>query len=428
MVCYSDDYQSYLPRKAGALDRNSADYAALMHRAIKLSCELAEVSFDHFPGTKDNIWFRNSVEHYLNCVEEDLSEEQMCIPRCPKCQKWGHEAWGRGACNMCGASSDASQCENCAAKPDPQKMTEMCCINCGEAMEMAHQDAMVWALGRHFEAIAQKHATRGMRENLRTYLASWLNDTKDRWQITRPGDAGLPMERYSGDPVHTWFMGLSGYRAAIQEFLNQNPQRGSFEDWWSPHTEVVHFLGFDCSYSHAIGYAVQQHCDPNGPQVGRFLTNHFLKLDGDDFSTSRGNAVWIKDLTGLYPIDSIRLFTLLHAPEAKSENFSLTEYKRWHHESFLPLRNIMMSESEATDPKGSTWEDHPIIVAYRQAAQLDSFSPRLMAEMVMEFASEVYASLPTQRESGYRALRELAKPLMPTLGSMVSKDNVNESA
>lgn len=427
MVCYSDDYQSYLPRKAEALGRDPAEYSALMHRAITLSADLAGVSFDAFPTAYDNPWFKESVNHYLDCVTDDVRRQTVQVHHCESCGKWGHEAWGRGGCNVCGASSDASQCEGCASKPTPALMTDMTCINCGSAMDLTKQRAEVWHLSRHFAELASRHALRGMRDDLRGYLASTLNKRDDSWQITRPGDAGLPIERFDGEPVHTWFMGLAGYRAAIKAYLDNNPHRGRFSDWWSARTELVHFLGFDCSYSHAVAYGVQQICDPDGPDVGRFVTNRFLKLDGDDFSTSRGNAVWIKDLTGMYPLDAIRLFTALHAPETKTENFSMSEFKTWVNDVFTPMKTQIERALKAGLPETSGhWAHCRAAAQYRNAQDCDTFSMQKMARAVTDLFDKIQNAPASEQPAGYRQLAEMAAPLMPQLGNLLTESKTYE--
>ena len=426
MVCYSDDYQSYLPRKAEALERTPADYSFLMQRAITLSCDLAGIDFDIFPRTKDNPLFEESVNHYLDCISDDLITEEVQVNKCLSCTKWGHEAWGRGGCDKCNESSDASQCENCAAKPTPELMTNMTCMNCGSTMKLTTQSAEVWHLGRHFAQLAEQHNHRGMRDDLRLYLNDILTKTSDTWPITRPGDAGLPVARFQDAPVHTWFMGISGYRAAVKAYLEYTPQRGSFADWWSPQTEIIHFLGFDCSYSHAVAYGVQQICDPNGPNVGRFITNRFLKLDGDDFSTSRGNAVWIKDLTGLYPLDACRLFIALHAPEVKSVNFSLSEFKTWMDEVYYPLQSTL-KKAKVASKITHRWRNNTNVKTYNSYASCDMFSIQKMAYSMMALFDEIQAAPLAEQPAGYRMLACLAEPLTPTLYSLLIEGKTHES-
>ncbi|MFW2544894.1 class I tRNA ligase family protein [Primorskyibacter sp. 2E107] len=422
MVCYSDDYQSYMPRKAEAIGRDPGAYAALMQRAITLSADLAGVDFDAFPISGGNPWFAESVNHYLDCVSSDLSRETVQVHRCPSCEKWGHEAWGRGGCNHCGESSDASQCEACAGKPDPALMTDVTCINCGTPMSLTAQPAEVWHLGRHFPELAKRHAKRPMRSDLRDYLARTLADTGDTWPITRPGDAGLPVARFGNAPVHTWFMGLAGYRAAIKAHLEDAPKKGRFADWWSPSTELIHFLGFDCSYSHAVAYGVQQVCDPDGPQVGTFLTNRFLKLDGSDFSTSRGNAIWIKDVTGQYPLDAIRLFTALNAPEEQVENFSLAAFKTWVTEVYLPMNAAIQAAAAPT----ATWQGHPATRAAKAAQAPADFSMQKQARAIMALYDAITQAPKPDQPAGFATLAEIAAPIMPGLAALKTERKTHE--
>jgi methionyl-tRNA synthetase len=422
MVCYSDDYQSYMPRKAEAIERDPGDYAALMHRAIVLSSDLAGVEFDAFPASGGNPLFDESVNHYLDCVSGDLTREEVQVNRCPACRKWGHEAWGRGGCNHCGASSDASQCEACAGKPDPALMTDVTCINCGTPMVLASQDAEVWHLGRHYAELAKRHAKRPMRADLRDYLTKVLAKTDDTWPITRPGDAGLPIERFDGEPVHTWFMGLSGYRAAVKGYLEEHPERGSFAEWWSPSTETIHFLGLDCSYSHAVAYTVQQICDPDGPDVGIFLTNRFLKLDGDDFSTSRGTAIWIKDVTGQYPLDAIRLFTALNAPEEQVENFSMAAFKDWVRDVYTPMQTAL--KAALTDGRAGpsdAWLDHPAARAAREAQAPARFSMQKQARACLALFEAVTKAPKSEQPEGFATLAQIAAPIMPGVAPLVTE-------
>ncbi|WP_168798076.1 class I tRNA ligase family protein [Pacificoceanicola onchidii] len=423
MVCYSDDYQSYMPRKAEAIGRDPQDYAALMHRAITLSADLAGCAFDAFPSSGDNPWFAESVNHYLDCVSDDLTRETVKVHYSEADGKWGHEAFARGDCNHCGASTDASQCENCAGKPDPLQMTNVTSITTGLPTVLREQEATVWHLGHHFPELAKRHAARPMRDDLLHFLAENLSNTADTWPITRPGDAGLPVARFGGEPVHTWFMGLAGYRAAVKAHLEDAPQKGRFADWWSPSTELIHFLGFDCSYSHAVAYGVQQICDPDGPQLGTFLTNRFLKLDGDDFSTSRGNAIWIKDVTGQYPLDAIRLFTALNAPEEQVENFSLAEFKDWVTEVYTPMNAAIRS---GAGTPSATWESHPAALAARAAQSPEAFSMQRQARAIMALFEAIQAAPAAKQPSGYATLAALAAPIMPGLTALKTESKTHE--
>ena len=298
----------------------------------------------------------------------------------------------------------------------------MHCVACNAEMHLVKQKAIVWELGKSYSRIRKHHDNNGMRHNLPDYLSQTLANHNDTWSITRSGETGLSLDRFSGDPVHTWFMGLSGYRAAVKEYLNQYPERGDFSSWWSPDTHLVHFLRLDCSYSHAVAYSAQLICDPSGPSIGHFFTNLFLKLNNDDFSTSRGNAIWIKDIAGQFPIDAVRFFTALHAPETEQMNFSMHEFESWFKNEYKPLvkilENIDLSKRNYTKQDCENyWDSTNAIKKYKRAIaiNLDTFSMSQMAQSLNDLVNEIKLAPDEMKSEGCYMFAQLCKPIMPSL-------------
>ncbi|HSP26886.1 MAG TPA: methionine--tRNA ligase [Saliniramus sp.] len=425
-VSYADDYQSYVPRKTMALERDPVAFTDLVRRMMMLSLEAVDIRFDHFLRAFESAAFERSARHYLDVVADDLERRKTFVHVCPTTGLYGYEAFGRGECNWCGASSDASQCENCARKPIPEKMKGMRSIITNEPMELTELETTVWSLGRHYAKVAAAHAQQPVRSCLRDFLADVLANENDTWSITRPGDAGLPIDTLNGEPLHTWFMGLSGYRATVDEYLEANPERGTLADWWAPDTKMVHFLGYDCSYSHAVAYCVQQVCDASGPPVGLFLTNRFLKLDGDDFSTSRGNAIWIKDIAGQYPSDAVRLYAACFSPETEVKNFELAAFKTWVDDVYRPLSRAAKTAAAAGIVRGEAsdtyWAQSPSIAAWTRSAALDGFSIAGMADAILGLAREIEAAPDDRKPAGWAELARIAAPICPNLASTLSGD------
>lgn len=414
-VCYSDDYQSHLPGKTSVLFREPFDYSRLMRRAINLSLELVEIHLDHFMQAADNPAYQRSAEHYAGLIAHQVTLLPAKTYYCAPCDRFGYEGVGRITCNWCGTSSDSSQCEHCARVPDVEQIDTMTCMSCHAPMQPVEVDLHVWDIGQNYPAVADALSQRPKRPCLDKFLQEVLANTHEQWQITRPGDAGLPVAALGYYPAHSWFLGIAGYRASVMDYLAAHPERGSFDLWWSSQTELVHFLGFDCSYSHAVAYSSQLLADESGPRPGTFITNRFLKLDGEDFSTRRGHAIWIKDLTGLYPADAIRLYCARYAPETEVNNFSRSDFQRWYRQTFLPLVQHIPHVGQFTRTlsmeQRSQLDNHPAWLKWCQAASIAQFSIAGMAGAVLEFAAFIQSD--TAFAHAEQAWSRLAKMLMP---------------
>lgn len=425
VVSYTDDYQSYLPRKTTPLLRKPFEYARLVREMMLQSMASAEIYLDYFmPSSRcDN--FAQSAEHYYQLVQHQVHVQERKSFYCSSCDVYGYEGFGRTNCNWCGTSSDANQCEHCARMPDIDKIEHMTCMSCHQEMSEVTVPQHVWEIGQNYTDVAKEHKGISKRACLENYLEEALDNVQESWGITRPGDAGLELTCLDSKPLHTWFMGLAGYRSAVKTLLEQDPERGEFTQWWHPDTQLVHFLGYDCSYSHAVGYVSQQLHDKEGPGIGHFITNRFLKLDGDDFSTSRGHAIWIKDITSQYPADAVRLYTALNAPETEVANFSVKDFEHWYQTFFLSLvRSIRADWSvERADFVGY----EPVFSQWEKNASLEEFSIAGMAKQLIAFSEALLITANPTREHWLK-WAEMAAALCPVLSNEVqSRDKQNES-
>ncbi|MGP2502524.1 methionine--tRNA ligase [Pantoea ananatis] len=430
-VTYSDDYQSYLPRKSKALRRKPFAYARLMRQAMQLSLELVDIRFDIFMQAADTPAYQRSGEHYASLVANQITLKEHKTFYCTDCNLYGYEGFGRTQCNWCGTSSDTSQCEHCARVPEVEKITDMTCMSCNGAMEPVLVKQHIWKIGQNYPAVKAALQHRSTRVCLTSYLEDVLSNENEHWPLTRPGDAGLPVAAMDNYPLHTWFLGLSGYRSCVESYLDANPGRGEFSEWWAPETELVHLLGFDCSYSHAVGYSSLLLADQNGPRPGYFITNRFLKLDGEDFSTSRGHAVWIKDLTGQYPSDAIRLFCALTAPETAVSNFSRDDFKQWYQQTFLHLikqaeQKTSFTETLITDQIQSL-RNNSAYLEWLHAASIETFSIAGMAQAALDFFAFIQSDdkLSIAREA-WQILAELMQPLCPDLAATILSVSISD--
>lgn len=424
LLSYSDDFQSYMPRKARQLRKEAFGLARYNARQIDLSMQAADIDIDCFLQAVDSDDFSRLVNERFDDINRlglwDLKSTPVF--RCNACSVYGYEGMGRGHCTWCGASSDASQCEECARVPDVALMQGMHCILCGDHMHRVPVERYVWKIGAQYNAIDQALKQQPKRPALEAYLANVLHNETDEWPVTRPGDAGLALDGYADQPVNTWFMGLAGYQAALAEYLAAHPERGSFEDWWSPDTQLVHFLGYDCSYSHAVGYTAQLLARNDGPRPGVYLTNQFLKLDGKDFSTSRGHAVWIRDITAQHPVDAIRLYIALCAPENETRDFDRASFESWRETTFDQIvaayTHDLQADVARTDAALSSPLEQSIAHIrgrWERAASLEAFSIAGLGRAALDIAQLTITEFELgQKCRGWQIFSEMVASIAPS--------------
>lgn len=332
LVCYSDDYQSYLARKARELGRTTADVSGQYAAEIADTLERADVKLDWFLRAWDNPHFLRCVAGHWRAVNAAgaIADAAQPVPYCAACDLLGYEAFARGACNHCGAPSDASQCEHCAAAPDATAMHDLHCTQCGAPTGWRAMPRKRFQIGAFRDALRRDHAASTSRAPLREFLQRTLDLPDLDWPVNRPQEHGIPVEHDgSVELISTWFSGLAGYQACLEEMSAATGRDVIDEFWRRPGTRLVHFLGFDCSFSHAIGYRAILHTLADAPRDAHYYTNAFLKLDGQDFSTSRGHAIWARDVLGRIDAGVLRRYLVRVAPEVAPANFDSAGFEAW---------------------------------------------------------------------------------------------------
>ncbi|MGI9503740.1 MAG: methionine--tRNA ligase, partial [Geminicoccaceae bacterium] len=398
LYSYCDDYQSYVLRRALEEGGEPTVLAATNAQRIEATLSDVGISLDHWLIARDNAFFKDAVSTFYDAAVKhgSIAPKLGNVPYCPTCKLWGYEAFARGRCNHCGAASDPSQCESCAHAPAIDLMTDLTCVRCGQAMVIRQVEQEFLKLGDYRDCLRDLYAAMPARPALQAFAEEVLALDDLDWPISRPYEAGLDLLPDGSRRIHTWFMGIAGYRAALAEHMARKGAPATADHWWSDsETMLVHFLGLDCAFSHGIVYpALLANFDPTRPKL-RLFTNHFLKLQGVDFSTSRDHAIWIRDLVAETCSDSVRLFVASVSPEQQSANFDCAVFRRWHESVFIGLLPHLLDQATAEhdndNPADFTNADHDLLTEMRrrwlEAVDLDRFSMRALALLQFDLIS-----------------------------------------
>lgn len=404
-VSYSDDYQSYLHRKGRELDVEPFALGLRNGQMIHETLGMLDIRPDWWMQSGHNPHFRDAVRMFYEgaVARGAIGTRKHAMAYFPAFGVWGYEAYARGACNYCGAPSDASQCENCAHSPEINKMEGLHCTLGASPLEWHEVERDYLKVGMYREFLRELYGRHPLRPNLRAFIDEVLAlpDEDLDWYTTRPHECGVTIPApgtAGGDDriVHTWFSGVAGYYAASREYMASRGDAALADAYWKdPSTRIVHFLGLDCSFSHGIVYpSLLSNLDGFTTDV-LLLTNCFLKLDGQDFSTSRGIAVWARELAAEAPVDAIRLYLASVAPEVQIEDYRQGEFDAWlanvYHGLIPALARAAEGEQAgAGNGSGAALDDETTAAlgearaAWRTATDLDTFSMQAIARISLK--------------------------------------------
>lgn len=433
LVSYSDDYQSYMLRRGMELGVDHKVLAAENTQLIKASLAAVDVAVDRWMTSQDNPFFRSAVQEAFDAAKAAgaLVWKTTQEPYCPDCKVWGYEAFGRGLCNFCGHDSDASQCEECGQAPDAAKMKDFHCKLCGKPFDWRPVGRWFLKLGEFKRYLSDLHT----RHPMRAPLHAWAQDaipTLEDWGVTRPEDGGLDLEPDGSCRVQTWFMGLSGYIAALREYAAVIGDPGLADRYLTdPDARFYHFLGYDCAFSHALVYPAVLATMPAYPIAQRFVPNLFLKLDGLNLSTSRRHAIWVAEFAQRAPSDSIRLYLASVAPEQEGGDFRSAEFERWLAEIFGKLAPAIVAAGTSMRASGATRlpeQPDPEILdlaeRLKRAAEPENFSMKAMALVVQDALNLTGRRLggdPRPVAAAALFLAAAGEPLIPRLSAQIAE-------
>ncbi|OJF09338.1 methionine--tRNA ligase [Couchioplanes caeruleus] len=328
----SDLHQSYVPVKARA---NGVDpYRMADDYADDIARVFAAIGFapDACPRPARDRRHRDMVIEFI----ATLHARGALLPRtgdglhCGRCDRYLFEAYVSGGCPHCTADSDGNSCEACAQPNTCVDLVDPVCNVCGTPPTRRPYRRLVFPLHRYADSLRAYHARTVMSPQLEALCATMLAAPLPEIPLTHPTDWGIasPVAGFTDQRVYVWAEMVPGYLAALAEALAARGGGDWRAVWDAPESEVVQFFGFDNGYFHTILFpALLMAYDPAIRLPDALLTNEFLHLDDGKFSTSRGHAIWARELLDRVPASAVR-FALAHdRPETGPSSFTLDRFR-----------------------------------------------------------------------------------------------------
>ncbi len=265
-----------------------------MNQAHQADFAAFGIRFDHYGSTNSEanrmlcheIW--QALRQAGLVVERDVAQlydpkeglflaDRLVKGECPRC---GTAAQYGDSCDACGSTYSASELKNprstvSGAVPEVRNAKHLFVT-----IESMHEFLTQWTQsGDHLQPSVANYL-RGH------FLSAPLQD----WDVSRPAPYfGFEIPDSPGNYWYVWFDAPIGYLAATREWCQKSGR--SFDDYWRQDSaEVVHFIGKDITYFHALFWPAMLQAAglrlPNRIQVHGFLT-----VNGEKMSKSKGTFI-----------------------------------------------------------------------------------------------------------------------------------------
>ncbi|MFB7783928.1 methionine--tRNA ligase [Streptomyces vinaceus] len=334
-VGYSDEHSCYVPRRAAEIGSTAYPTAKLFGDRMEETLSLGAMHHDWFTRPLTDSTHTEFVQRFFLELWESgaLEVQELPVFRCAPCERYLYEAEVRGACQFCAEPSDGVYCEACGLPQDPAGLAAPRCTACWNAPETTTLRRIVFPLERWRERLRAYYADAQAAAEWRPRLISYLDGLFERalpdTAISREADYGIPvpLPGWEGHVLDTWFSGIWGYAAGTARLAEANGDRSEWERLWTdPETRIVNFIGFDCSFSHAVLWPALLLAQGELTLPAQVVINEFYRLEGDKFSTSRGHAIWGGEFLRRVNADALRFHLCLTGPERAQNNFSMKEF------------------------------------------------------------------------------------------------------
>lgn len=210
---------------------------------------------------------------------------------CPGCRMYLPDRYIRGKCPRCGAEDQyGDSCDVCGGTYRPTELIEPRCANCGTKPVTRSSEHYFFKLTdyepRLRDLIAAGHASSAVANKLDEWFTAGLRD----WDISRDGPYfGFKIPGEENKYFYVWLDAPIGYMASVRNYCKANGL--DFDELWNgPDWRLVHFIGKDIMYFHALFWPAMLMA-ADFKTADNLFVHGFLTVNGEKMSKSRGTFI-----------------------------------------------------------------------------------------------------------------------------------------
>jgi len=253
-----------------------------------------------------------------------------------------------GTCPICGYDgARGDQCDNCGNQLDAIDLINPKSRINGETPKFVESTHFFLDLPAFAQALEAWLSTReGWRPNVLNFSLNLIDDMRPR-AMTRDIDWGIPVplpgwEENPNKRLYVWFDAVIGYLSASIEWARRTGDPDAWRPFWNdPEALSYYFMGKDNITFHSqIWPAELMGYDGRGNKGGtpgpygnlqlptEVVSSEYLNVGGQQFSSSRGVVIYVRDMLSRYQPDALRYYLSIAGPETQDVDFTWAEFKR----------------------------------------------------------------------------------------------------
>lgn len=331
----SDVYESYTLLKAHQTGQPVEEVCHRFHQLIQE--DLAALMIDCTYINPLDPAYREKVDRTYRDTLQQLDAAQATVSRTeqvlysPSADKYIAGAWLRGECPHCHSGAGSYLCEACGMQFNPEDVMNPTSVTGETDLEPVPVPSLFLKV-HHTTALLQHIRRMGVPELYPQIVERYLQRYQQETRLTNPGNWGTP---YGADALqgnnyqvifpYSGLLSLSrvcGELFAEKNGLTQNPF-----DTGATVTTIASF-GIDSTIPWFAGVLGSCMATNTIRPFDYFLTNHFYRLEGAKFSTSRMHAIWASDIVHktTASVDAVRYYLTKNNPEYEEKDFFIQDF------------------------------------------------------------------------------------------------------
>jgi methionyl-tRNA synthetase len=251
------------------------------------------ISFDNFYST-NSIENKNLSEALYNSLVGNNKIEVKEIEQFydDKKNMFLPDRFIKGTCPKCKANDQyGDSCESCGTTYSPTDLIDAYSVLTGSKPVKKKTEHYFFKLSECESFLSEWTQSDTLQKEALNKLQEWFKAGLVDWDISRDAPYfGFEIPGAPGKYFYVWLDAPIGYMASFKNYADKNNL--SYDEFWNKDstTELVHFIGKDILYFHALFWpATLKYSGHRTPS--KIFAHGFLTVNGEKMSKSRGTFI-----------------------------------------------------------------------------------------------------------------------------------------